>query len=352
VLITALRVAGLPRGVSAVGENEMALPDLPANENQLQVNFIGLNFTSGNVLRYQYKLEGADTDWSAPGEQREVNYANLAPGRYVFLVRAANSDGTLTAIPAKVAFTILRPIWQRWWFVSLIAIALTFAAYSLYRYRVSRILAFANMRTRIATDLHDDIGSGLSRMAILSEVVKRQLGDNGASQSTSLLTEIADSARTLVDAMRDIVWAIDPRRDDLSNVVFRARQFASDLLEPQKIRLDFQVPSELSRVTLDPEQRRQLFLIFKEAFNNVARHARCDSLSFRVVISRNRLEVEIKDDGYGFVPHGQTQEEVRPGGLGLENMRTRAEKLGGQLTIDSSPGNGTRLKLLVPIKKR
>ena len=352
VLISGLRVAGSPRLVSALGESEMALPDFSANDNQLQLDFAGLSFFSGEVLRYQYKLEGADADWSAPSEQRRVNYAHLAPGRYRFLVRAANSDGAFSTVPASVTFTILRPVWQRWWFIALIGLTTGLIFYALYRYRVSRILEVASMRTLIATDLHDDIGSGLSRMAILSEVVKQQIG-NKAEESVPLLTEIADSARALVDSMRDIVWSIDPRRDDLSNVVFRVRQFASDVLEPQKIKLDFQAPSELEKVKLNPEQRRHLFLIFKEAINNIARHAECDSASLSINVSHSRLVVEIRDDGRGFSDLRPQESPTNGGavGHGLENMKGRAAQLGGDLSVDSSASRGTCLKLMIPIKK-
>ena len=352
VLISGLRVAGLPRLVSALGEREMALPDLSANDNQLQLDFVGLSSVSGDVLRYQYKLEGADADWSAPSEQRRVNYAHLAPGRYRFLARAANSDGTFSAVPASVTFTILPPVWQRWWFLMLVVIAVGVMVYAFYRYRMARLLEMANVRTRMATDLHDDIGSGLSRMAILSEVVKQQMG-NSAEQSVPLLTEIADSARTLVDSMRDIVWSIDPRRDDLGNVVFRVRQFASDVLEPQEIKLDFQASPDLEKIKLNPEQRRHLFLIFKEAINNIARHAGCASVLLSINVSHGRLTVKIKDDGRGFAAaQSHSVNDQRLGGHGLENLKNRASQLGGQFAVDSSPGNGTCLLLIVPIKSR
>jgi two-component sensor histidine kinase len=351
-LITGLRVAGSLRNVSALGENEMALPDFSANENQLQLDFVGLSFEPGEVLRYQYKLEGADADWSAPSELRRVNYANLAPGRYRFLVRAINSDEAVSTVPAIVTFSILRPVWQRWWFLALAAIAVGMTVYAFYRYRVARLLEMANVRTRMATDLHDDIGSGLSHMAILSEVVKQQMGDT-AEQSVPMLTEIADSARALVGSMRDIVWSIDPRRDDLANVVVRVRQFASDVLEPQKIKLDFQAPPELEKVKLNPEQRRHLFLIFKEAINNIARHAECSSVTLSFNVSHNRLTVEIRDDGRGLsdVSPAEAPTSERAGGHGLENMQKRAAQLGGHLSVDSSPGLGTCLKLTIPLKK-
>src|SRR5262249_45129162 len=153
-----------------------------------------------------------------------------------------------------------------------VAALLAAALYALYRYRVSQLLQVERVRTRIASDLHDDIGASLSRMAILSEVVKRQAGTIG-EQPTMLLNEIAESARGLVDSMGDIVWSINPRHDDLSSVVQRVRQFASDVLEAKGIAWEFRVTPAVERVRVGPEQRRHLFLIFKEGVNNVARHA-------------------------------------------------------------------------------
>ena len=191
ILVTALNVAGERRSVSAFGETDLALAALASDRNQLQIDFVALGFAPGEVLRYQYQLEGSDTAWSSLSTQRTVNYASLAPGRYRFQVRAVNADGIGSANPATVSFTILRPIWQRWWFLTLVAALTGLMAVTLYRYRVARLLELERMRTRIATDLHDDIGAGLSRVAILSEVVKRQVAGS-AEQSLPLLNEIAD----------------------------------------------------------------------------------------------------------------------------------------------------------------
>jgi signal transduction histidine kinase len=121
------------------------------------------------LLRYQYRLEGADRDWSAPTEQRSINYANLSPGNYLFRVRAVNS-GNVSSEPASVTLTILPPVWKSWWFLASAGTVLALLAYALYRYRLERLLAVERMRTRIARDLHDDIGSSLSQIAILSEL--------------------------------------------------------------------------------------------------------------------------------------------------------------------------------------
>ena len=123
VLISGVRVSGVPQLVSALGEQETALPDLAPGRNQLQIDFLGLGFAPGEVLRYQYRLDGAGADWSELGEQRTVTYAGLGPGRYRFTVRAVNSDGIASDHPAVVTFTVLRPVWLRWWFLALSVIA-------------------------------------------------------------------------------------------------------------------------------------------------------------------------------------------------------------------------------------
>ena len=161
VLINGLRLAREKQSVSALGETEILLPELAPDRNQLQIDFVGLSFAPGETLRYQYRLEGADAGWSAPTEQRTINFASLAPGRYRFLVRAVNSDGVASPTPAAVTFTVLPPLWQRWWFLSLAALVVGLAVYALYRYRVARLVELERVRTRIASDLHDDIGAGL-----------------------------------------------------------------------------------------------------------------------------------------------------------------------------------------------
>jgi signal transduction histidine kinase len=304
---------------------------------------------AGESLRYQYLLEGSGQDWSAPTDQRTVNL-NLAPGSYRLLVRAISSDGAISPEPAAVSFSILPPVWQRWWFLTLAVAAVGAAVYLVDRYRVARLLELERVRTRIATDLHDDIGASLSRMAILSEVVKQQTRQSH-QESAGLLTEIADSARGLVDSMSDIVWSIDPRKDDLANVVSRIRQFASDIFEAEGIDWRFEVPEDIAKTKLPPDERRHIFLIFKEAINNIARHAGARTVRMCISLTHRKLEAEIGDDGRGFAAESLDEAAKKSrGGNGLKNMRARAAELGGRLDIDSAAGGGTRLSLSIPLK--
>jgi signal transduction histidine kinase len=161
-----------------------------------------------------------------------VDFANLAPRKYRFIVRAVSLSGVVSAEPAVITFTVLPPFYLRWWFVSLAALAVGMLVYAIYRYRVTRLLEVANMRTRIATDLHDDIGANLTRINILSEVAKQQIGTVTTNHTIRLL-RLLRSARESVASMSDIVWAINPERDHLreshsQDATARRRDFHSE----------------------------------------------------------------------------------------------------------------------------
>ena len=295
--------------------------------------------------RYEYKLQGAAEDWQ-PTAQRIIHFASLRPGSYRFLVRAVNSAGVPSPEPARVSFTVRAPMWQQGWFLSLMALALGLVGYSLYRYRVAHLLELERVRTGIATDLHDDIGTSLARIAMLSELIQRKVASSHPDAG-ALGLNVAETARGLMEAMADIVWSIDPRRDDLSNLILRIRHFAADTLEAQGIAWNFQGPPEEESIKLTPEQRRQVYLILKEAIYNIARHAGASSARLTLRLAHHQLVAEVEDDGRGF-PMAKQSDASRPG-YGLGNMRARAAKLGGSLRIESQPGRGACVLLNVPL---
>jgi ligand-binding sensor domain-containing protein/two-component sensor histidine kinase len=341
ILISNLSIAGAEHFVSAVGEREILLPELRSDQNQLQIDFVGLNFVPGEALRYQYKLEGADKDWSAPTYQRTVNYARLAPGRYRFLVQAINLDGLASSKPAVISFRILPPLWARWWSITSAAIALTFVFYGLYRYRVARLLELERVRTRIATDLHDDIGAGLSRIAVLSEVARHEASGPTVNDRLSV---IASASRELVDSMSDIVWAINPQRDQLHDLTQRMRRFASDVFTSRNIEFRFSGPDDEHPLKVSADVRRQIFLIFKECINNIVRHSGSGSAEIELNVEDRFLRLTMKDDGHGFNPADISE------GNGLANMRARMEMMGGKFHLMSANGRGTKISLEVPLK--
>src|ERR1019366_8155023 len=185
VFITDLRIGCASYAVSQLGETRVSQLELKPWQNQLQVEFVGLDYEPGDVLRYSYRLDGADSEWSPPRSQLTVNYAALSGGKYRFLVKAVTSEGVESASPAEIEFTVLPPLWKRWWFESLavaLAAALVFAA---HRYRVTQMVNLERIRTAIATDLHDDIGASLSQIAVLSEVARAGVnGENLRAQES------------------------------------------------------------------------------------------------------------------------------------------------------------------------
>jgi ligand-binding sensor domain-containing protein/signal transduction histidine kinase len=343
VLITGLRIGGETHQISALGETEIAALELGPDQHQIQLDFVALGFSPGEGLRYQYKLEGASEDWSQLADQRLVNFANLAPGRYRFLVRAVNADGVMSEPPASFSFTILPAVWQRWWFVALIAALAGLIAYALYRYRVNQLLKVERVRTRIASDLHDDIGSSLSQISIISEVVRTQLTRDNPAFAAPLST-IAQTSRELVDSMSDIVWSINPKRDNLFDLVYRMRHFSMDTLAAQEIDFDFNAPDSLPETKIETDMRREIFLIFKEAVNNAIRHSRGSYVKIELSFENGALQLAVKDNGTGF----DTTKNHR--GHGLSSIRQRAERIGGELEINSTPGAGTEVTLQAPLK--
>ncbi|MBS1808870.1 MAG: hypothetical protein JST84_11805 [Acidobacteria bacterium] len=351
ILIDTVRIGGQVQPISALGAIEVSLPTINASEGQIEINYVGLSFAPGDPLSYQSKLEGVEENWQLPTKQRAINFANLAPGYYRFLVRAINADGIESTLPASVSFRVAAPVYRRWWFIALCASAICGLAYAAYRYRVQHLLALERMRMRIATDLHDEVGSSLSQIAILSEVARQRLAPERELTTITAkepLEKVAVTSREALDAMSDLVWAINPKRDQLSDLSQRMRRFASDTLTAKDIVLRFHAPD--AEVSLDADVRRQVFLIFKEAINNIVRHADATDVEVLFMLHDQHLSLRLKDNGCGFVetnPHPRQN-----GGNGLESMQRRAKELGGTLMIISDNGNGTLVQLDVPLRPR
>jgi two-component sensor histidine kinase len=324
-----------------LGETNVSEIRLGPNENQIQIDFVGLSFGTAEQVKYQFKLEGADTDWTAPTEQRSVNYARLAPGSYRFLVRAMRDGNAVSQSPATVAFTIMPPVWQRWWFLLLVAVLIGFMAYTLYRYRLVRLLELERVRTRIATDLHDDIGSNLSLIAMASEVASRQ-AHNVDDRMAGWLSLISDTSRETVDSMSDIVWAVNPAKDRLIDLVQRMRRVAEEALTAKNIAFHFSAPDEETDTRLSVDTRREVFMVFKEGINNIAHHSHATKADLSMKLEDRLLVLELADNGRGFDPTSAGE------GNGLASMRRRAQKLRGKLEIDSNPGKGTKIRMTVP----
>ena len=342
ILLTGLRISGVAQPVSELGQTRIGPLVLPPGSNEVQIDFVGIGFTASSEVRYQYLLEGDGHGWSTPAAQRTVHLAGLQPGDYRFAVRAVTAGGAASPFPASFGFTILPPIWQRWWFELIAAVTILSAVYLAYRYRVSQLLQLERVRSRLAIDLHDDIGSGLAEIAILTEVAKTRVAPSGGD----VLDRVAGRARSLRESMSDIVWAVDPRLDTAADLLRRMRQAAFGLLVAEGMEIDFRAPSDadIGDIELAADRRRHLLLLFKEALTNIARHAHATRVIVQVEVKHRELRLDVRDDGRGFDPQRSN------GGNGLRSMRVRASELNADLVIDSHRPGGTRIGIAVPLK--
>lgn len=341
VYFTRLQVAGEEVRLAETGAEIIPPLELAATQNNLTIAFVAPNYQDVNMLLYQYRLEGVDGDWSAPTEERSVTFGSLAAGNYRFLVRAVGKNGATSPQPSVFEFRILPPIYLRWWFIAASLLVAGFAIYSLYRARIQRLLEMERTRTRIATDLHDDIGANLTRIALLSEVANQQPGNDKVK---TLLPSIADIARESVASMNDIVWAISPEHNSLVDLTRRMRRHAEEVFALRDIDLEFTAPTTDSDLKLSIGARHDLLLIFKEAVNNAARHSLCTRIEIEFRCDHSGLHLKVKDDGQGF-----NQAVLDSSGHGLRSMQRRAAALGGTLTIQSS--DGTTVEFALPLRK-
>lgn len=313
--------------------------EVPPNHAVVTFRYAGLSFSDEEQVRYKYKLEGFDRGWSSPVLTREVRYTHLPSGEYTFLVLARSRDGIWSAEPAGFVFSVLPPIWARWWFMLTIVLVLIGLVYSAYRYRLNKLLELERTRSRIAMDLHDDIGSSLARISVLSEVARYQERSYPA-EAGDTISRIGDTARELIDSLGDIVWSVDPKHDDLQNIIRRIVQFGQETCEGRKIQFETEIDGEYSAVRLSLDRRRDVFLIFKEAVHNAVKHSNARHVVFRVVPERSDIVLLLSDDGAGF-DSGKEQS-----GNGLRSMRERGSRV-GRLTIESTPGRGTTVSVRV-----
>ena len=327
------------RVVSRAGE--MAISRVPAGSQRFEFHYTAPDRTAPERLQFRYRLDGVDDEWIEAGTRRVAYYTRLPPGAQRFRVEAVDRGQPWTAAgAASFGFTLQPHFYQTWWFYGMCATAVGAALWAGHRVRLKQVLDMERIRTRIASDLHDDIGSSLSQIAILSEVAHAIAAPD--TKVLQPLQRIARLSRESIDAMSDIVWAVDPHRNMPSDLAARMRRFASDMLPPRGIELDFDARDEASP-SLNPELRRQVYLVFKEAVSNIVRHSEASRASIQLAVSGTRLRLRIEDNGRGFSAGSERD------GLGLRTMTERAKRLGGTLDLVAADGEGVRLDLSVPV---
>lgn len=315
---------------------------LNADQNSFAISFSSLSFLLRDKLTYYYKMEGLDEGWIKADRNNTVNYSFLRPGNYTFKIYCEDNEGNRSKNISSMQLFIRPPFWRTGWFISSLLTLITLIAYTMHRLRLNKLIEVENIRTRVARDLHDDMGSTLSTINILSSMAKARISDS--LKTGEYLNKISDNSQRMMEAMDDIVWSIKPSNDSMQKILARMREFAINVCEAKDIMLEFQSSEEVNDVKLNMEARRDFFLIFKEAVNNAAKYANCSKIKIVASVTGKRLSLLIADDGKGF----NVQEADNGNGMG--NMRKRADALNGKIQINSVINTGTTIQLDIPVQ--
>jgi len=334
VLITNLLINGVADSkITALSNNIRLAPE----QNNLTIEYAAITFRNADNVRYQYKLEGPEKDWSVLSDRGFVEFVTLNPGKYTFKVRAGMVGAQVEAgRETSLTFRISPPYYRTIWFYLLITIGIASLLYAFYKYRLNQVIRIERMRTRIASDLHDDIGSTLSSISLISDMASRT---DTEAELVKALSKIGVDSRDVLNSMDDIIWSVNPKNDSLSNLTIRLREYAIPLCESKNITFDMLVDETIFAMKLGMDERRNIYLISKESINNAVKHSGCLQLTVTFVMHHKQLEIKISDNGCGFDP------SIRRRRNGVINMERRARQIGAELTIKSDKSNGTTITL-------
>ena len=342
-----------PSGLPAPNSLQGSRLEVPPGAAQIEIAYTALSLEAPQRVRFKYKLMGMDPQWRDVSTQRSVDFFHLPPGDYEFRVTGCNNYGNWNSDGATLRFRVLPFFWQTWWFASLCwlgGFAVVCAGIILVmrrRYhRRMEILQQSRLveaeRARIAQDLHDDLGAGLTE--ITTSCALAQDESLPTAEALTYLNEISARAQQMVGALDEIVWAVNPKNDNVKSLASYFCHFTGQFLRSTSLRCRFDVASDLPTLPLNTHQRYGLLLAVKEALNNAVKHSGGSELRLTIKLDSKMLYIEIRDNGRGLA-----DVEIMPGADGLENMRNRLQKLGGTAQISSIPSAGTRVEFWLPL---
>lgn len=309
---------------------------LEHNQNFFSIDFTALDLTPVYKHQFAYMLEGIDPQWVHSGSRTTAFYTDIKYGSYRFLVKASNADGIWGA-PTSISLKILPALWQTWWFRTIsigLIISLFFAG---YRFRVNQLLKIEKIRFSIASDLHDEIGSNLSSISVDSQSLMSSPTLNESERELSI--DISKTAKETVDAMRDIIWFINPKNDMNEDIIFKMKQTAAKHLSNMEWSFEASEDARIDLFNLDV--RRNIFLLYKEALTNVVHHSMAKKCLIVISGNQKNFLLSIQDDGIGFDLKDFKSTN------GIRSMEARAQKVNGKLNIESNPNRGTKIELVI-----
>jgi len=321
--------------------------NLKYNENFFTVEYAAPGYHAGYPVQYSHQLVGVDHNWVDDGTKSAVNYTNLDAGEYMFKIRATIKPGVWENEISSVLIRIKPPWWRTWWFFSMAAVFIALVIYFMYRYRINELLKRQAIRNKIAQDLHDNVGSTLSSISVYSQVAKIYQQQQKLEPLQDTLEKISATSSEMISEMNDIVWAINPRNDNMETILQRMESFARPLLASQEVKFHFSYVPGIQHQHLEMAKRKNFYLIFKEAINNALKYSGCKNLWVDISLHHHQLELLVKDDGKGFdVKKIRSMNTLS--GNGVRNMEMRAKEMKGNWSIVSSD-SGTIVKLAFPI---
>jgi len=332
VYITEIKVPGDFLNIDP--DKKIALKDF---QNNLSINFSAIDFDKSSDINYEYRLyKNETTPWIKIFHEQTVNLGNLSPGDYTFQVRVAGDESSLATEKIYISF----PFYETWWFYALLAIVTAIVLYALYRYRIDQLLQLQKVRNRISADLHDDIGARLTNINLLSALSEQKLYE--PKQALDYLKRIEEEVQTSGEALDDIVWSINTKNDSVEEITLRMRRYAADVFDGTNIHYSITANENVLSEKLSMEKRRDLFLVYKEAINNIFKHAMATEVQITIDVRDGNLLMQISDNGKGFDIYKPTHRN------GLKNIRYRVEKSKGDFTIQSVLGKGTTFIIKLP----
>jgi signal transduction histidine kinase/ligand-binding sensor domain-containing protein len=351
VVLESVLVDGHPVDMMAFPAGGLTLaPD----HRRLEFEFTALSLASPGKVRFKYRLHGLDRDWVDSGTRRSATYSQLPPGSYRFQCIACNGDGAWNLKGAELAFSVMPFFWQKWWFRSSCVLGVLLATGWAVRHETRRRMqhrfarleqerAIERERTRIARDIHDDIGANLTRITLLSQSMPA--GPDPSAEAAEILHQISGTAREVTHALDEIVWAVDPRHDSFESLICYMAKFAQDFLSAAHVSCRLDLPVRVPDVALGTDIRHHLFLAFKEALNNAVKHAEASEVMLSLKVESAAFVLRICDNGRGLVAPPGDGGTIRRNGL--SNLQSRLSFIGGRCEMAVNAEGGTTVSFII-----
>ncbi|HVG15346.1 MAG TPA: two-component regulator propeller domain-containing protein [Chitinophagaceae bacterium] len=311
---------------------------LSSKNHSIAFTYAALNFASARQYAYYYKLEGYDKEWIHAGQRNYASYTSIPPGQYNFLVKYVQQGNAEGGLQAGMMVQVNGPFWKKGWFIAILCFIAIAIGYGFYKYRIAQLLAVFRIRQRIATDLHDDIGSTLSNINILSELSKKNL--HNPLQANIFLQRISEEVQASSQSLDDIIWTVNINNDTWQETFGRMRRYATELFESGDTACHIKLDERVDMIKINMEKRRDIFLIYKELLNNIYKHAGATEVWIDMRFEDQQLLMAVKDNGKGFDKDLVTHRN------GLKNLNTRVNRWKGSIKITTGVG-GTSIQVII-----